>query len=91
MRERNKERFIFDINKSDCLLKLGGKKLNKFSVAVVLPKISKLRLAREMRQKRLNVFHGVIIASLCCIVLAGCGHKTDVVYVPDGKKTTQAK
>ena len=51
----------------------------------------KLRLVSEMRQNRRSIFHGVIIASLCCIALAGCGHKTGVVYVPDSAKTATAK
>lgn len=41
-----------------------------------------------MRQNRRGIFHAIIIASLCCIALTGCGHKTDVVYVPDSDKTT---
>jgi len=49
------------------------------------------RLEREMREKRVHIFHTVIIASLCCIALAGCGHKTPVVYQPDSAKTAQAK
>ncbi len=36
-----------------------------------------------MRQNYRRVFHKVIIASLCCMALVGCGHKTSVVYVPD--------
>jgi len=31
----------------------------------------------------------MIIASICCIVLGGCGHKTSPVYVPDTAPTTQ--
>jgi len=42
-----------------------------------------------MRQDHRRVFHGVIIASVCCMVLAGCGHKTDPVYVPDEPQTQQ--
>lgn len=41
-----------------------------------------------MRQDRMRVFHKAIIASLCCTVLAGCGHKTDPVYVPDKQSET---
>ncbi len=31
----------------------------------------------------MRFFHGFIITSVCCVVLAGCGYKTDPVYVPD--------
>ena len=41
-----------------------------------------------MRQNRLRIFHSVIIASLFYMALSGCGHKTDPVYVPDGKSGT---
>jgi len=34
----------------------------------------------------MRFFHKVIIASVCCVVLAGCGHKTDPVYVSDTQK-----
>ncbi|MCF6205978.1 MAG: hypothetical protein L3J47_03670 [Sulfurovum sp.] len=47
-----------------------------------------------MRHNNRRFFHKVIIASLCCMALAGCGHKTSVVYVPDdapqAKQTTPA-
>jgi len=29
----------------------------------------------------MGIFHKVIIASVCCMVLLGCGHKTKPVYV----------
>ncbi|HSR74920.1 MAG TPA: hypothetical protein VLL31_08775 [Sulfurovum sp.] len=40
-----------------------------------------------MRQNHTGFFHKVIIASLCCIILTGCGYKTDPVYVPDETET----
>ena len=52
---------------------------------------SELGLKKEMRQNRTDIFHTIIIASICCIVLAGCGHKTPVVYVPDNQKAEQTK
>jgi hypothetical protein len=51
----------------------------------------KLRLGREMRQNHAGFFHRAIIASLCCIILAGCGYKTNPVYVPDTEKNTTQK
>ncbi|WP_309499142.1 hypothetical protein [Sulfurovum sp.] len=36
-----------------------------------------------MRQNHRGFFHKVIITSLCCIILAGCGYKTNPVYTPD--------
>ena len=65
--------------------------MDKFSVAFMLSERFELRLKREMRQYRTNIFHGVIIAAVCCMVLAGCGHKTPVVYVPDNQKAEQSK
>lgn len=42
-----------------------------------------------MRQNTRGFFHGVIIASLCCMGLAGCGHKTSPVYVEDTKSVVK--
>lgn len=39
-----------------------------------------------MRQNRVRFFHRVIIASVCCMVLAGCGHKTKPVYTDKSQK-----
>jgi hypothetical protein len=36
-----------------------------------------------MRQNHTGFFHKAIITSLCCIILTGCGYKTDPVYVED--------
>ncbi|HEY9128512.1 MAG TPA: hypothetical protein VIN02_01620 [Sulfurovum sp.] len=36
-----------------------------------------------MRQNHTGVFHKAIIASICCIILIGCGYKTDPVYVEE--------
>jgi hypothetical protein len=36
----------------------------------------------------MGIFHKVIIASVCCIVLFGCGHKTKPVYI---EKRQEAK
>ena len=44
-----------------------------------------------MRQNYRYFFHTLIIASVCCIALSGCGHKTKPVYVPDTKTVKQVK
>ncbi len=44
-----------------------------------------------MRQNKTNIFHKFIIASLCCIALTGCGHKTNPIYVPDNQKSIETK
>jgi len=44
-----------------------------------------------MRQNRRGIFHAIIITSLCCIALAGCGHKTAPVYTPDSQEITTVK
>ncbi|SFZ97615.1 hypothetical protein MNB_SV-5-579 [hydrothermal vent metagenome] len=36
-----------------------------------------------MRQNHRHFFHIFIIASVCCMIMAGCGHKTAPVYVAD--------
>ncbi len=91
MRKREKECRILTVHKCNRLLKLWGKKLDKLPITVMLTEGSKLRLKREMRQNRMNIFHLVIITSLCCIVLAGCGYKTPLVYVPDSQKAAKTK
>ena len=35
----------------------------------------------NMRKNRIGVFHKTIIASICCILLAGCGYKADPYWV----------
>jgi predicted small lipoprotein YifL len=42
-----------------------------------------------MRQNHRRFFHVFIITSVCCVVMAGCGHKTDPVYVPDSNTTAK--
>jgi len=37
----------------------------------------------------MSIFHKVIIASICCVVLVGCGHKTAPVYVADQKQVSK--
>jgi len=39
-----------------------------------------------MRQNSIRIFHGFIIASICCAILVGCGHKTHPVYVDKNGK-----
>ena len=87
MRKRNKECVFVKIDKSNGLLKLQGKKLDKLSITRLFSEGFKLRLVSNMGQNRRDIFHAVIIALLCCIVLMGCGHKTGVVYVPDSQKS----
>ncbi|SFV50129.1 hypothetical protein MNB_SV-8-411 [hydrothermal vent metagenome] len=42
-----------------------------------------------MRQNNRHFFHAVIIASVCCMVLTACGHKTNPIYVPDNNTTVK--
>ncbi|SFV54889.1 hypothetical protein MNB_SV-9-8 [hydrothermal vent metagenome] len=44
-----------------------------------------------MRQNRTDIFHKIIIASLCCIALTGCGHKTNPIYVPSNIISVDSK
>jgi len=37
----------------------------------------------------MNIFHKIIITSICCIALAGCGHKTAPIYVTDNMSSAQ--
>jgi len=83
MRHGNKKRFVANINKGDCLLPFCAKQREELFVARMPFQRFELRLANKMRKNDRRVFHRVIIASICCIVLTGCGHKTDPVYVPD--------
>jgi len=39
----------------------------------------------------MGFFHKAIITSLCCIILTGCGYKTNPVYEDDTTKTKSAK
>ena len=91
MRKREKKCSFVTIGEGDGTLEFRREKLDKFPIAGVLSERLELRLEREMRQNRMRIFHTVIIASVCCMVLAGCGHKTPIVYVPDNEKTQQAK
>jgi len=34
----------------------------------------------------MRFFHAFIITSVCCIIMAGCGHKTDPVHVADSEQ-----
>ncbi len=79
------------IDECDRFLPLLSKKREILLVTLLPLKNFKLRLVGQMRKNRRYIFHKMIIASLCCMVLAGCGHKTDPVYVPDsdtGKEIT---
>jgi predicted small lipoprotein YifL len=42
-----------------------------------------------MRQNHTGFFHALIIALFSCIVLAGCGYKTDPVHAPNTAETNQ--
>ncbi|MEA1880350.1 MAG: hypothetical protein U9N11_06885 [Campylobacterota bacterium] len=44
-----------------------------------------------MRQNHRHFFHKAIIASLCCMVLASCGHKTNPEYIPTEEEIAEAK
>ena len=44
-----------------------------------------------MRQNTISFFHKAIITSVCCIILTGCGYKTNPVYVDDTVKTKSEK
>jgi len=41
----------------------------------------------------MRFFHTFIITSVCCIIMAGCGHKTNPVYVAESvdKNSTVTK
>ena len=89
--DRDEERFVPDIDEGDRLLPLLSEKGDELAVTRLLFQISELRLVGKMRQDHGRVFHRVIIASVCCMVLAGCGHKTDPVYVPDEPQTQETQ
>jgi len=36
----------------------------------------------------MGFFHKAIITSVCCIILTGCGYKTNPVYVDDTAENT---
>jgi|GEM_PF-1476681 len=91
MREGDKKRRFIDIDEGYRLLEFWGKQPYKLLVAGILRKGFKLGLTAKMRENRARIFHRMIIASLCCIVLGGCGYKTSPVYVEDNgsKEVTQ--
>jgi hypothetical protein len=91
MRKCQKEFALVAVDERDGSLEFRGKQLDKFPVAAVFAEGSERSLMREMRKYGTRVFHTVIIASVCCIALAGCGHKTPIVYVPDNQKSEQVK
>ena len=39
----------------------------------------------------MGFFHKAIITSLCCIILTGCGYKTNPVYTDDNAQTKSEK
>jgi len=36
-----------------------------------------LRKSLDMRKNNIGLFHKAIIASICCLLLSGCGFKAD--------------
>jgi len=44
-----------------------------------------------MRENGTNIFHKIIITSICCIILTGCGHKTAPIYVADDVKSVETQ
>jgi len=44
-----------------------------------------------MRQNHIRFFHKAIITSLCCVILVGCGYKTNPKYVDESKQTKSIK
>jgi hypothetical protein len=90
MRNGNKKCIVLDIDEGDGFLPLRTKQREVLLVAGMLLQRSELRLVGKMRENHGRVFHAVIIASLCCIVLSGCGYKTDPVYVADMNSSQQS-
>lgn len=89
MRHGDKKCFVADVNEGNGFLPFCAKQRDKLFVARMPFQRFELRLANKMRKNDRRVFHRVIIASICCIVLTGCGHKTDPVYVPDNTHVQQ--
>ncbi|SFV59111.1 hypothetical protein MNB_SV-13-151 [hydrothermal vent metagenome] len=44
-----------------------------------------------MRQNKRSVFHKAIITSICCVILVGCGYKTNPVYVDENNQSKEAQ
>ncbi|MFA5649243.1 MAG: hypothetical protein WC951_13190, partial [Bacteroidales bacterium] len=63
----------------------------KFAIALILNKGNKLRLSRQLGKYIFSCFHTVIIASICCVLLSGCGYKTPPKYAPDVNYAMQSK
>jgi len=91
VRECYKKCTIFNIDKCYSSFELRWQKLDKLPIAFMLLEKFKLRSVCKMRQNRRDFFHKVIIASICCIVLAGCGHKTAPVYVADSSSKIEQR
>jgi len=82
MREGDHQLAIFDRNKGDRLAKTRWEQLQKFTIATMLGKRTERMGVEKGSKKRLRGFHAAIIASLLLgLALAGCGYKTDPVYV----------
>ncbi len=73
---------VFDSDEGDRLPETGRQQLQKFTIAAMLGKRTEPMGIDKGSKKRLRGFHAAIIASLLLgLALAGCGYKTDPVYV----------
>ena len=82
MVEGDKEGVVFDCHECDRFLPLGAKQGDILFVALLLLEMFELGKVAKLRQNKRRFFHRVIIASVCCGLMGGCGHKTNPVYVP---------
>ena len=81
MGEGDKECLLFEVDKSDGFFEAWIKRRDKFLVTVVTSKHFKLRKRTNMRDNITGFFHKIIITSICCMLLVGCGYKTDPYWV----------
>ena len=83
MGEGDHEPAVFDRNEGDGPTKALGQQIEITTIAAMLRKGTESMHRSQHGKKRPGIFHGVIIAScLAAWLLAGCGYKTDPVYVP---------
>jgi len=74
---------VFDGDESDPPAQAGRKQFQVGLIAAMPGEGAKSMKRSERTEQRLGGFHGAIIASwLFALSLAGCGYKTDPVYLP---------
>ncbi len=82
MGEGDHQLAVLDRDEGDRLSKTRREQLQKFTIATMLGKRTERMGIDKGSKKRLRGFHAAIIASLLLgLALAGCGYKTDPVYV----------